>query len=83
MASKEMPFPLEMVSQKLLADLRVAACFCGCRLEMSSDVDGALGRLCVTASSPDRELQGFGQSIEEAVNNLRTQPTRRSTAKKE
>lgn len=69
-------------SDRILADIRTVADFCGCRIEVSSDREGSLGKFCCTASNGDREKQGFGGTIEEAVRNLRAQPVRGSTGKK-
>jgi hypothetical protein len=40
-----------------------------CRIEVSSDE-----KLPVSASTPDRKRYGFGQTVEEAVTNLRNRP---------
>lgn len=81
MASLPKNETIAQISDRILSELRTIAAYCQCRIDVSSDMDGALGALCVTASTPDREKQGFGGSIEEAVHNLRTQPVRRSSGK--
>ena len=37
-----------------------------CRVEVSSDAIGALGKLCWTCSDPSRDNQGCGATVEEA-----------------
>lgn len=71
----------EETSELILANLRSLATHYGCRLDASSDTGGALARICCCASSADREFQGFGLTFAEAVENLNTQPVRRSSAR--
>lgn len=39
----------------------------GCRIEISSDGEGMLGKFCCCASDPERHHQGFGPTPDAAV----------------
>lgn len=70
------------LSERIRRDILALSAFYNCRLEVSSDQLDSLGHFCFTASTKDREKQGFGSSALEAVTNLRTQPPRGSTGKR-
>lgn len=67
------------LGDQIPSDLRKLGAFYGHRIEVSSDMDGALGRFCCAVSDGDRKKQGFGSSIEEAISNFHNQPVRAST----
>lgn len=75
------PTPPE-IAHDILEALRLLSKHYGCRLEASSDTQGATGRFCCCASNQDRTQQGFGSDFEEALHNLKTQPVRGSTNRK-